>query len=350
MTHPATYDAARLLSELLKRVSRSFYLTLAALPAGLRESMGLAYLFARAADTIADTDLIARTKRLELLLSFRAQFVEDQIDPAAIAAVQSALLPHQHDSGERTLLEQLPACFDVLRGLPEGDQDRIRGLMPTLTRGMELDLAFFPGDTVKDLTALPGLASLDQYTYFVAGCVGEFWTAMTCAHRPALAGWDVEAMSAKGVRFGKGLQLTNVLKDVAKDLQRGRCYLPHPLLAECGLAPADLLNRDKVDRVRPIVRRLAAMAIEHLDVGWAYTMAIPKSEVRLRLACMWPILLAGETLAQVVISPDLLDHTKSVKVSRDVVYRIMASTILTGAASLPATAYWGHLRKQNVLA
>lgn len=348
MTRPASYDDARLLSDLLKRVSRSFYLTLAALPAGLRESIGLAYLFARAADTIADTDLIARTKRLELLLSFRAQFVEDQVDPGALAAIQSALLPHQHDSGERTLLEQLPACFDMLGNLPAGDQDRIRGLMPTLTRGMELDLTFFPGDTVKELTALPGLASLDHYTYFVAGCVGEFWTAMTCAHRPALSGWDVEAMSAQGVRFGKGLQLTNVVKDVAKDLQRGRCYLPQPLLADCGLVPADLLKRDNVDRVRPIVRRLAAMAIEHLDVGWAYTMAIPRREVRLRLACMWPILLAGETLAHVVTTPDLLDPTVSVKISRGVVYRVMALTILTGAADLPTTAYWGYLRKQIV--
>lgn len=348
MTPPVRYDASRLLTDLLKRVSRSFYLTLAALPGGLRESMGLAYLFARAADTIADTDLIARAKRLELLLCFRAQFVEDRVDPAAVAAIQAELLPHQHESGERTLLEQLPACFEVLSSLPDGDQERIRGLMPTLTRGMELDLTFFPGDTVKDLTALPGLASLDQYTYFVAGCVGEFWTAMTCAHRPALAGWDVEVMSEQGIRFGKGLQLTNVLKDVAKDLQRGRCYLPQPLLAECGLAPADLLRRESIDRVRPVIRRLAAMAIDHLDVGWAYTMAIPCREIRLRLACMWPILLAGETLARVVTSPDLLDNAKSVKVSRGVVYRVMASTILTGAASLPATAYWGHLRKQIV--
>ncbi|TKB72441.1 MAG: squalene/phytoene synthase family protein [Nitrospira sp.] len=348
MTQPASYHAARLLTDLLKRVSRSFYLTLAALPSGLREAMGLGYLFARAADTIADTDLIPHSKRLELLLSFRAQFVQDDVDAAAVKAILTALLPHQHESGERTLLEQLPACFGLLHRLPEGDQDRIRGLMPTLTRGMELDLAFFPGDSVNDLTALPGLASLDQYTYFVAGCVGEFWTAMTCAHRPSLAEWNVEDMSAKGVRFGKGLQLTNVLKDVAKDLQRGRCYLPQPLLAECGLIPADLLKRENIDRARPVIRRLAGMAVDHLDVGWAYTMAIPRREVRLRLACMWPILLAGETLARVVTSPDLLDAATSVKVSRGVVYRVMASTILTGACGYVGTAYWGRLRKQIV--
>ncbi|MCI0869448.1 MAG: squalene/phytoene synthase family protein, partial [Chloroflexi bacterium] len=51
-------DGQRLLTDLLKGVSRSFYLTLRVLPGGIREPVGLAYLLARAADTIADTTLI----------------------------------------------------------------------------------------------------------------------------------------------------------------------------------------------------------------------------------------------------------------------------------------------------
>ena len=43
------------------------------------------------------------------------------------------------------------------------------------------------------------LDELDQYTYYVAGCVGEFWTRMVCAHRPAMVQWDVAQMSAIGV-------------------------------------------------------------------------------------------------------------------------------------------------------
>ena len=63
---------AFLLGPLLKSVSRSFYLTLRILPAGMRDPIGLAYLLARAADTIADTSLISPQRRLELLLSLRA--------------------------------------------------------------------------------------------------------------------------------------------------------------------------------------------------------------------------------------------------------------------------------------
>ena len=63
MQHPALDR----LNAMLKRVSRSFYLTLRILPRSLRTPIGLAYLFARAADTIADTALIGSAERLTLL-------------------------------------------------------------------------------------------------------------------------------------------------------------------------------------------------------------------------------------------------------------------------------------------
>jgi len=60
-----------LLENLLKDVSRSFYLTLRVLPAAVRPQIGLAYLLARAADTIADTDIIPVVGRLAALQGFR---------------------------------------------------------------------------------------------------------------------------------------------------------------------------------------------------------------------------------------------------------------------------------------
>ena len=67
--------------------------------------------------------------------------------------------------------------------------------------------------------------------------------------------------------------------------------------------------------------------MEHLDEGWFYTMSIPVSEIRQRLACMWPILLAGETLKRVKTAPDLLDPAVNIKAPRSVVYRVMAITV-----------------------
>jgi len=335
-----------LLRDILKQVSRSFYLTLAVVPANVRGQIGLSYLFARAADTIADTDVIERAQRLQFLKQFRAQFAGEQMSWDAVRGIQAALALHQTDSAERVLLQRLEDCFRLYLDWTQDDRLRIRRLMGTLPNGMEMDLARFPGDTSGELTALQTLADLDQYTYYVAGCVGEFWTDMMCAHRPALAGWSVKEMSAIGVRFGKGLQLTNILKDLAKDLQRGRCYIPEALLKEAGLAPKDLLRADKADAFRPVLRQLLTIAREHLDQGWLYTMAIPRTEIRLRLSCMWPILFAGETLRMVAASPDLLNASVTLKISRARVYGIMALTILTGACGYTGTAYWGWLRKQ----
>ena len=273
------------------------------LPADVRDQMGLAYLFARAADTIADTDLIGREERLRYLNQFRAQFTTGDVRRKDVQAIQAALAPHQTDSAERVLLQRLDECLTLYHELGSGDRERIRWLMGVLPDGMTMDLTRFRGESAQDLTALQTLDELDRYTYYVAGCVGEFWTRMVCAHRPAMAQWDVRQMSAIGVRFGKGLQLTNIVKDIARDLHRGRCYVPEPLLREAGLTPADLLNRNSLPKFRPVLNQLIKLAMEHLDQGWIYTMEIPRFEIRQRLACMWPILLAGETLKRVAAAP-----------------------------------------------
>jgi farnesyl-diphosphate farnesyltransferase len=254
----------------------------------------------------------------------------------------------QQDSAERILLERLDECFEIFQVCSLDDQHRIRRVMITLTQGMEMDLNAFPGAGPGNLTALKTVDDLDRYTYSVAGCVGEFWTALMCAHRKALANWDVQQMSERGVRFGKGLQLTNIVKDIAHDLQKGRCYIPETMLTEVGLKPKDLLAQKCLPQLRSVVNKLIRMAVEHLDQGWAYTMAIPRHETRLRLACMWPILSAGESLKLVMNSPDLLNPAVKVKIPRSKVYQIMAMTTGTIACGYAGTAYWGHLRKQIV--
>lgn len=318
------------------------------LPADVRDQVGLSYLFARAADTIADTDLIDRNQRLLYLKQFRHQFAVDSVHWEEIRSIQTALLPHQTHSSERILLTRLEDCFRLYQECTADDRKRIRELMATLPNGMEMDLTKFPGDSAAKLTALQTMDEMDQYIYYVAGCVGEFWTKMMCAHKPSLSHWDVVHMSKVGIRFGKGLQLTNILKDLPRDLQRGRCYVPLTLLKETGLAPADLLDKGNVERYRPLLSKLLKLAVDHLDQGWAYTMQIPRWETRLRLSCMWPILLAGETLKRVAISPDVLDPAVNIKVPRSRVYQIMALTIVTGACGYIGTAYWGRLRKQIV--
>ena len=335
-----------LLHDVLKQVSRSFYLTLAVLPGCVAKQVGLAYLFARAADTIADAGRMDRGTRATLLRQFKLQFVRESCNREEIKAIQAVTAPQQGHPGERTLLEQLDRCFEVYENLAPDDQAEIRQVLPILISGMEMDLDRFPGESEAELAALSSLEDLDVYTYKIAGCVGEFWTNIMYAHLPRIRRtWDRESKIRTGIRFGKGLQLTNILKDLSKDLRRGRCYIPLELLAQAGLEPRDLLDKRRMAAFSPILHTLVKTALAHLDQGWLYATSIPRRDLRLRLACMWPILIALKTLHLLTACDNILDPAQQLKISRFEVYRIMAASTLTGGSRTMGTAYWGHLRK-----
>jgi farnesyl-diphosphate farnesyltransferase len=318
-----------LAGDLLRRVSRSFYLSLAILPRPLREPIGLAYLLARASDTVADTRLVPRAERLRHLATLGAAYAgAPPPDVEAVAAVARACAEHLEHAAERELLERVGEALARVERLPADDREAVRAVLATIVEGQRFDLERFPGEDAAGLAALDTLADLDRYTYLVAGCVGEFWTRVHVAHRPRLAGWDLAAMSATGVRFGKALQMTNVLRDVPADLRHGRCYLPARELAALGLGPRDLLDPARAPRSRPLLDRLLRDALEHYDAAWRYTLAIPRAEWRMRLACAWPLMIGLGTLAAIMRHPNPLAADRPIKVSRAAVRAILARSAL----------------------
>ena len=208
-------EQARLLGSVLKGTSRAFYLTLRVLPGNLRTPVGLAYLLARTADTIADTKTTSAQDRLTALLDFRRQ-VDGPGNVGEIEAltrsvrVESSLKSEQ---AERELIRSMPKVISMLEGLGEMDRFRVRQVVVTLTQGMEMDLTYFRQEGVSGFETAE---EMDEYTYLVAGCVGQFWTEMSMDHNPGLGGWDAGEMSEKGGRFGKALQLTNILQGCAE--------------------------------------------------------------------------------------------------------------------------------------
>ena len=315
------------LRRILKRVSRSFYLSLVILPKPARDQIALAYLFCRAADTIADTHILPPAERRQALDAFRHQFHLPQPKAEALERLQQQLLPHQATAGEGMLLQSLPACFDVYSAFSEVDQTLIRNLVLTLSKGMDMDLSHFPTDASQPVCALPTPSDLDRYTYYVAGVVGAFWTRMHAAHLPALQGCDIEALCRRGIRFGQGLQMTNILKDIAHDLKLGRCYLPASALASIGVEVEELRQEATLARLRPLLHDLTRLTLDHLDQARDYICALPMGMARLRLSCMWPLLFAAQTLAAICQTPDLLSSETRVKISRGAVYRTMARSL-----------------------
>jgi farnesyl-diphosphate farnesyltransferase len=319
MAHPQK----ELLSGLLRDVSRSFYLTLRLLPGPVRPQIGLAYLLARTTDTIADTELVPLEQRLQSLQDLRERIQGQRRTPLELGS----LVRRQGSPAERILLERCEESLALLETLAPADRQLVAEVLQTITSGQELDLRRFGGASDKAIVVLRTDDELEDYTYRVAGCVGEFWTKLCLAHLFPNAALDKAFLLSNGVRFGKGLQLVNILRDLPADLRRGCCYLPAERLASLPLAPADLLEPANEPRLRPLYDAYLDRAEAHLRAGWAYTNALPQGSVRLRLACSWPILIGLETL-KLLRTGKVLDPRQRIKASRQRVRQLRLRSVL----------------------
>jgi farnesyl-diphosphate farnesyltransferase len=313
---------ANSLNDLLKATSRSFYLTLRVLPAAVRPQIGLAYLLARTTDTVADTEILPVEQRLEALKKLRERILGQHSAPLNF----SAFAREQGAPAEKSLLERSEEALVALQSFSNADQQLIRNVLATITSGQELDLQRFNAATPENLIALQTAAELDDYTYRVAGCVGEFWTRICRAHLFPEARLDEKQLILDGIRFGKGLQLVNILRDLPADLKNGRCYLPTERLEPLHLLPGTLLSPVNEKKFLPLFREHLDQAEAHLAAGWRYTNALPFSQFRVRLACAWPILIGGRTIDQLRMA-NIASLRQRVKVSRSEVRGILLHSL-----------------------
>jgi farnesyl-diphosphate farnesyltransferase len=82
----------------------------------------------------------------------------------------------------------------------------------------------------------------------------------------------------------------------------------------------------------------------HAD-GWTYLRRIPGAELRLRLACAWPLLIGLRTLERIRHAPDLLDPNVRVKISRPTVYGILLQSTLRARWDFLLGRYYARLRR-----
>ena len=124
---------------LLESNSRSFFLTLKILPRKMRRSIGLLYLLARVADTIADSKTGEVHALLDALDAWDAATDERQEgvpDLSHLASLQSL-------DAERILLEQADLAVKALADTPSADLDMMRTCLKIIIGGQSLDLRRF---------------------------------------------------------------------------------------------------------------------------------------------------------------------------------------------------------------
>jgi farnesyl-diphosphate farnesyltransferase len=308
-------------AEILRSVSRSFYLSIRFLPAQLREPIALAYMLARTTDTVADTTQISGSVRMETLKLF-SNGIQGTASRDVVGGLIASFVSLQENASERQLLESLPDCLVCLEGMEHADRNDIRLVLEKITRGQMLDLQRF--DNPREMRALSTAADLEEYTYLVAGCVGEFWTRLCFRHVHQFSSQTEDQMLALGKRYGMALQLINVLRDAGSDLRAGRCYFPEQELNAVHLIPSQILSEP--GRFQPIYRTWLENAKAGLTSGMEYSHAIKNR--RVRAATVLPALIGARTLALLNASgPEALQRT--VKVSRREVRAIILSLALT---------------------
>ena len=231
----------RLQSDIAAKVQASgtsFYSAMRLLPPERRNAMYAIYAFCREVDDIADDGGTLEAKRAGLQ-DWRAE-------------IDRLYAGHPTKPVAQALAEPVKAY--ALR-----KQDFL-----ALFDGMEMD--------AEQNIVAPDYATLDLYCDRVASAVGHLSVRAFGATEP-----EADEVAH---HLGRALQLTNILRDIAEDAERGRLYLPRDLLEQHGIpcgTPSAVLAHPKLNKV---CRDLASLALDHFSKARAAMDRCAKQPMR----------------------------------------------------------------------
>ncbi|MEX0725057.1 MAG: phytoene/squalene synthase family protein [Planctomycetaceae bacterium] len=199
---------------LAKRTARNFYYSFLTLPAEQYRAMCALYAFMRITDDWSDDERLLLDEKREGLVQWRNNFLGELARRESRETIHASRVAEQHPV--------LPAICDVVLRY----RLRVEHLTAVID-GVERDLTHTGYDTFADL---------EEYCRLVAGVIG-----LCC-----LPIWGCERPEAEAPALSCGLafQLTNILRDLGEDVERGRCYLPREDLQRFGYTPPMLAARE----------------------------------------------------------------------------------------------------------
>jgi 15-cis-phytoene synthase len=189
------------------------------LPQNRRDGMSALYAFCREVDDVADEDQVPVEKRREQLAAWREDVRRASENGTPQFAVNREL---------QSIIREFHLPF---------------GLFDELIQGCEMDL---------QKTRYENYEQLELYCYRVASVVGLLSIEIFGYRNPASRDY--------AIYLGKALQLTNILRDVRTDAERGRIYLPQSELARFKVSEQEILNFEYSDRFRNLAESVAERA------------------------------------------------------------------------------------------
>ncbi len=215
---PKTDDPKQYVADVTRASGSSFFLPMMLLPRPRREAMLALYAFCRKTDDVADE--IENDALSSALIKAWGKEIDALFDGRPSHPVSHALV---------TPIKQF--------GLK-------KNLFKDILEGFEMDRS---GAMLR-----PSLAELERYCYCVACCVGLLSVE--------IFGYRSAAIPTFALHLGHAFQLTNILRDVAEDAERGRIYLPAELLAKHGLGevtPQEIVKAPGVEKVCAEIGQMA---------------------------------------------------------------------------------------------
>ncbi len=289
MPQSSAARGVRICRRITRRHAKTFYFASHCLPRETRRHAYAIYGFCRWADNAVDhaASVVEASARLDharrvLDLAYR----DDPAPPGLLAF-------------RRTLRE---------RSIP-------RNLFDDLLDGMAMDLT---------ITRYADFDALDLYCYRVAGVVGLMMTHVF--------GYRHERCFPRAVALGRAMQLTNILRDIAEDRDRGRIYLPRDELNRFGVDEAQLDVGRVDDRFRALMRFQIARAREAYREAEAGVLDLATPSGRLTVRVM------ARLYAGILDAIENLDHD---------VFRARAHVPTHRKLGLLARCLWEEQRHVN---
>jgi phytoene synthase len=232
-------QAYEICREIARREAKNFYYAFRVLPKAKSDAMCAVYAFMRRADDLADDESLTLEERRAAMTAWLEQWRTSRATGRSHDAVFVAL-------------------GDTQRRFGISD-----GLLEELVQGTSMDLGL--GQEVGTVQLGQGLegyatfADLYRYCYLVASVVG-----LVCIR---IFGYSDPAAEMMAERTGVAFQLTNILRDVKEDVERGRIYLPQELLREFEVTNEDVAalagGREMKPNERAMVSALSVQAWEY---------------------------------------------------------------------------------------
>jgi len=315
----------RICEDHLTKVSRTFALNIRVLKGDVYRGLLLAYLLCRIADTLEDDPSFSFDLKIDYL-SFYASLFPPSSDWRSQTGHFMDMLSFGRKSSDTLLVGDTDCVLSEFIKLSPA----YISIISHHVREMALGMAEFQEKRSRNgIICLDDKEELERYCYYVAGTVGVMITSLFAEGASSMPAGLKERLYSRSVAFGTGLQLTNIAKDFFSDFGRGWCYVPRSFFESESIAPDMHLLQCNQKALLGVFRRLISLALENLDEALLYTLDIPRSQVRYRLFCLWPLFMAVETLARLSEEKESLLCGRTIKISRREVKKILFYTTMT---------------------